>query len=412
MTSTIGDPDIVSGLRARADLTTNREDTDFERGIALLDPNTNPRTLITMEMGKEQVGTGDFHWFEDQLFPEVGQINYGTGYNSSATGLVVDDQTIFAIGDVVMDNNTRETMLVTSTAATYIGVIRDYGQSTEGWTALADTIADNDYIFVIGNAFENGHPFPAMRSTKEIDYVNYLQDFRTPAGVTEFHKNSNQRGEQDWPFQLRKAGISHMRKIELATWWGKPYRGDKGAYDSSTGNTAPGVTAGFNHMIGQYGPTNQKLDETDLTIDEFIDFMEYVFQYGSSTKLCFCPPSLRTFMDKVGISKLNTFTKDTLLGMAVSRWLSSHGEVIFVTHKMFTNPDSAVYKYAFFLDAEELKWKQHQIDGATQLREPLGYKETGGTTVYKQEYQTIGGTKMGAIAHHARLRWKTYSLAA
>lgn len=397
-------PTMVEGERARADLTTNREDTDFEDGIAVLDPNENPNTKITMDMGRIQSQTIDKRWFEDELVPETDQIDFGTGYDSSSGTIDVDNGNRFGVGDLVMHNKNREVMLVTAVNSDVLTVTRDLGQSTEGWTAKAGNMADNDFVTVIGNAFEQGHPLPVIRSTKEVENFNYCQDVRTPMGISEVSAASAHRGEQDDILQLRKIGLSHMRKLEYLTFWGKPFRGDKTYFETS--NTAPTTMGGINHYIDETGLANQKLDETEITSDEFQDYMEQVFEYGSAEKMCYCTPRLRTALDKWGITKLNTFESTRMLGMKVDVWQSSHGTVIFKTHKQLKNPETTDWLYNFFIDAARLRWVTFSNIGSTQLRKLDPYKATG-ETGEKQEMQTIGCIMFGLVPTHARLRFKT-----
>ncbi len=405
-----GSPTVSTGPRDRTTsyITSDREDTDFETGIALLDPNENPATSVVMDTSKGTVETIDFHWFEDELVPEIDTTNDATVVTAT-TDIVVDNISRFAVGDIVRVELTGETMLVwgvaVTTAAT-IDVTRDYGQSSEGWTSLADSIADGSTLRIIGNAFEQGHPLPTIRSTVEVVYTNYCQDFRTPFGISEVSAAAAHRGEQDWPYQRMKAGITHSRKLELSFWWGKPYAGDKGYYSASALNKNPGVMGGVDHYIREFSPSDQKKDEDEITSEEFQDFMEWVFQYGSSSKVCYCAPRLRTALDRWGISKLNTFTKDTMYGMDVGTWLSSHGTVIFVTHKMFTKPAATDYYYAFFLDLPEIKYNSYSHIGSTRLRRLKPYEATG-ETGKKEEYQSIAGIKFGLAPKHARLRFKT-----
>ena len=400
-------PTMVAGVRARADLSTNREDSEFERGIAVLDPNENPFTLATQDMQKAGSATIDYNWLEDELVPETDTINYGAGYDAASTALIVDNGTRFALADLVMHNASREVMLITAISTNTLTVIRDYG-SAEGWTEYDGAPADGEYLTVIGNALEQGHPIPTIRSTKEVQLTNYCQDQRTPIGISEVAAASAMRGEQDWPLQRRKAGISHQRKLEYQNFWGRPYVGDKGLYldADSPSNAAPTMGGGINHFIAENAPAAQKLDETELTSDEFQDSMEQVFEYGSGLKFCYCPPKLRTALDKWGITKLNTFVRDTVYGMAVGRWLSSHGEVVFITHKMLKNPESTDWLYSFALDMEEVKWIQFSNIGSTRLRMLEPYKATG-ETVMKEEYQSITCIKFGMAAKHFRWRFKT-----
>ena len=408
----VGNPDMIQGVKARTDFSTNREDTDYATGIALLNPNENPFTLATMDMGRDNAATIDYHWFEDELCPEQDQVNYSTGYNSTATTIAVDNGDRFAAGDLIKHQTTGEVMFVASVSSDDLTVIRDYGQDetgNDGWAAKADALVDNDYLEYIGNAFEQGHTLPAIRSTKEVEYKNYCQDQRTPLGISEVADATRQRGRDDLPFQEEKASITHMRKLERQNIWGKPYAGTKAYWAGTDDNSVrPATGGGINHFIETYAPAANKKDEDDLTESEFQDFLEVVFEYGSATKFCYCPARLRTALDKWGISKLNTFTKETMYGMNVAQWLSSHGTVVFVTHKMLKQPQTGQYRYAFFLDMEELEWITFQKIGSTRLRKMNPYSATG-ETGKKEEYQTLSCIKFGMPAKHSRLRFKTFS---
>jgi hypothetical protein len=404
---TIAVATMVSGMRARASLSTNREDTDFETGIALLDPNENPFTLMTMQMGKDTSATIDTHWFEDELVPEFDTVNYGAGYDASSTDIIVDNGDRWAVGDLGRHDLNNEVFLVTAISSNTLTVDRDYGQA-EGWTAQAGAIADGDYLTILTNAFEQGHPLPAMRSTLEVEYKNYCQDVRTPLGISEVAEAAAHRGEQDWPFQRRKAGITHQRKLEYMNIWGMPYVGDRAYYVSGTGNTAPSAAGGINYFINRYTGADRKKDEDDLTQDEFQDWLEYLFEYGSETRFGFCAARLRTAFDRWGISKLNTFSTDTVMGMAVAKWLSSHGTVVLKTHKMLKRRQSTDYFYSFFLDFDEFTWVTYANIGSTRLRVLKPYEATG-ETGKKEEYQTIGCVRYGMAEKHGRLRFKTIS---
>ncbi len=395
-------PTMVAGTRATANFSTNQWKLDFAEGIALLDPNENPFTLVTMKMGRGTTGNIKHFWLEDQLVPETDQVNYSTDIGSSGTSIVVDNGDRFKVGDLVMHNATKEVMLVSSVSANTLTVIRDYGQGSESWTALADTISDNDYLTIIGNAFEQGYQLPAIRSTKTTERYNYCQDQRTPLGISEIAAAAALYGEQDWPWQMRKAAITHQRKLEYQNIWGKPAPGDMGLSSSGTGNTDPTTAAGIWHYMTEYADSSRKVSQTDLTQSEFLDFIEAGFEYGSSQKIMLCPPLLRTALDYWGISKLNTFSEKNLYGMNVAKWVSSHGTIIFITHKMLKDPGSDGY-FAFLLDMKNIRWITYSNIGSTRFRELDPYKATG-KTIKQAEFQTISCIELKLPDTHAVLK--------
>lgn len=404
----VGSPTMIGATRATDDFATNRLDIDFQKGIALLDPNENPFTLMTMDMSKGVSMTIQKSWWEDELVPEIDTVN-GT-ITAGITALVVDNGDRFAVRDLIMHNagaSGREVMLVVAISSNTLTVIRDYGQA-EGWTAQVDSITDGAYLTKIGNASQQGDVTPASLSTVEVEYKNYCQEQRTPFSITEVADASRVRGEDDWPFQERKAGITHDRKLEYQNIWGMAYAGDGKLFDGThDSGDKPATGGGINYFITRYGAAAQKLDETEITSDEFQAWMEDVFEYGSATKFCYCPGILRTALDKWGISKLNTFTTTTSFGMAVGTWVSSHGTVHFITHKMLKNPAAPTdWYYSFILDMEQVSWITFQKIGSTRL-DTLDEKKATGATKMTKEYHTYGCVKFGLVPTHNRLRFKT-----
>lgn len=400
----------VQGAASRATIATTREDTDYARGILLLERNINPLTLLTMDMGHESVDTIDFHWFEKDLVGLKTQINNGAGYTSVATALVVDDASIFVPGDLAKVADSNEVMLVTASvvATNTITVTRDYGVS-EGWTALKTALVDNDFLINVGSVYQQGFPTPVIKRQVEVDTFNYCGDIRTALGWSDIVDMSRLRGERESTIEERAKAIEHAERMELMNFWGKPYAGDKVLNESETYAVGASVAGGVNHFIETAGPAAQKLDESEITQDEFQDFLENVFEFGSGIKWCYTDPALRTAIDKWGISKLNTFTTEEVFGMKVGRWLSSHGEVVFVTHKLLKQPQSGEWKYSFFLDMDVLGWRTLRNGGMTSMT-TLDVRRASGKTLIKKELRTIQGIKFGQAARHARLRFKTFAL--
>lgn len=377
-------------------------------GVLLLERWKNPMTLLSKQIAGYQADTVDVHWWEDQLVPYDTQINYGTNYNSSATGFEVDDATVFVVGDLVRIVDTDEVVLVTtmSDSGDWIGVVRDYGQ-TEGWTARAAAVNDNYYLHRIGSAYEQGYPIPSIVSTQVTEVKNYCQDIRSAFGFTDIVRDTKQRGEDDAALQERKKAIEHTEKIEMINFFGQPYAGDKGLYSSTTGNTAPTVAGGINYFLVNENNSNLLKDETDLTMFEFQAYLEHLFDKGSNEKFMFCPPALLTGLEQWGITKMTTYARQKVLGMPITTWDSPHGIVHFVKHDMLKAPASTLYNYCFGLDMDKLGIVTIP-NGITKLVS-LDLRHSTGETMTKKEYQTIQCIYLKQPLAHGRLRFKTVS---
>ena len=394
----------IVATRSRSDFSTNREKLDFAERIALLDPNENPFTLMSLKFKRKTSGNVKHSWLYDEYVPESDTVNGAA--TTAETALTVDNVTYTATGDILRLNASNETVLVTAISSSTLTVTRDYGATSGAYTARAATVDDGAYFTIIGNAFEAGHQLPTAKSTKEIQLDNWCQTQRTPFAITEIADAAAVRGEDDWPFQARKSGITHQRKLEYQHIWGSPMPGDAGLSSSGTGNDAPAAAGGIWHFLtggtGFSGTgTDRLVEQADITQSEFEAFLEPAFEYGSAQKVMFCAPILRSALDHWGISKLSTFVNDKVFGMDVSRWQSAHGTIVFVTHKMLKDPGSDG-AYNFLVDMDDISIVTYSNIGATQLRMLDPYKATGETTK-KAEYTTISCLELRVPKKHACL---------
>jgi hypothetical protein len=279
----------------------------------------------------------------------------------------VDDGNAFTAGDLVMVNASKEIMLVTAVSTNDLTVTRDYGEGgTPGYVARADSINDDAWLTIIGNAFEQGHPLPNIKNFAEVERTNVVQDLRTPFGVTEIVAATAQYGENDWPYQMRKKGVEHLRNWERQNVQGVAVTSDRTLYASS--NTAPGTAAGIDFYIREYAAAGRKISQTELTQSEFLSALRVIFANGSQNKLLLASPLLREAMDFWGISKLNTFVAGTVMGMKINRWESSFGTVAIVTEEILRAPAATEGETSYFIDLDNVKLCYLQGIGNTRLR--------------------------------------------
>ncbi len=121
-------------------------------------------------------------WIEDALLPNKGTVNQTvfTPDPESATGIFVDDASVFKIGDLVRPGQSGEVMLVEAvdTGSNVLGVFRGYGATT------AETLADNMELFILGNAALEGDDAPDARFSNRIRKSNYTQIFTSGIDVS------------------------------------------------------------------------------------------------------------------------------------------------------------------------------------------------------------------------------------
>tara|TARA_R110000737_G_scaffold120671_4_gene153077 strand:- start:100148 stop:101320 length:1173 start_codon:yes stop_codon:yes gene_type:complete len=121
-------------------------------------------------------------WIEDALLPNKGQINQSSFSPSpqAAVAIVVDELSMFRVGDLVRPGGTGEVMLIVgiNEGGTQIVVTRGYGSTT------AATLADNMELHILGNAALEGDDAPEARFSNRVRKSNYTQIFTSGIDVS------------------------------------------------------------------------------------------------------------------------------------------------------------------------------------------------------------------------------------
>jgi hypothetical protein len=316
-------------------------------------------TYVSKKVGTVAAKQPKHSWLEDVLQPEVDQVNLGGGYTSVATGVVVDNISYYAVGDLVRVARTNEVVKVTDKSAVgsaFIVVARNYPGVGSTATGYNVALVDNDYLQIFSNVNEEGATSPTAKSTVEVQYDNYTQIVRTVFDVTETERNSLMNGEQDLPFQTRKKGIEHSRKLEYMFKFGLP-----GVLTGTNGKPER-TAAGCWWFIKQYAPAAQVVTQAILTEGEFNDWLRACFRYGSAQKMLYAAPLILSAIEKWGMAKLNLMTGNSTYGLNITKWVSPHGTLGIVNDKMLEGPDASTNAaigggaMAFILDMKDVKY--------------------------------------------------------
>lgn len=121
-------------------------------------------------------------WIEDSLLPNKGRVDQTvfTPDPESATGVFIDDASVFRVGDLVRPGQSGEVMLVeiVDTGNNLLGVVRGYGATT------AATLADDMELHILGNAALEGDVSPDALFSNRVRKNNYTQIFTAGIDVS------------------------------------------------------------------------------------------------------------------------------------------------------------------------------------------------------------------------------------
>lgn len=300
---------------------------DMSEKIAELEPNASPLITLTKKMKRRRVVTNpEFNWMEQDPGNRWDAINNGTGYNNSATVWAVDNAGYFRVGDIVQVPRTTEVVLVTNVDNTEntITVIRGWGGSTTA------PLVDDDPIVILGNANEEGAKLREIKTTEPVKKTNYTQILRTPVGVTNTLAATSTYGPKAMAYYRHLDGINHAIDMERTMWMGKK---GKDIHNGKPRRTTGGILEFLTENVLDVSAISGGLTE-----QAFTEWLEDVFRYGSSEKILFACGRLCTIIDLWAQNKLKTVPGERTYGVKIKEYVSSHGTLYIVKHKLFEGP--------------------------------------------------------------------------
>ena len=304
---------------------------DMSEKIAELEPNASPLITLTKKMKRRRVVTNpEFSWMEQDPGNRWDTINNAAGYNNSAKVWAVDNAGYFRVGDIVQVPSTTEVVLVTNVDNTNntITVIRGWGGSTTA------PLVNDDPIVILGNANEEGAKLREIKTTEPVKKTNYTQILRTPVGVTNTLAATSTYGPKAMAYYRHLDGINHAIDMERTMWLGKK---GKDIHNGKPRRTTGGILEFLTENVLEVS-ANSGGNSGGLTEQAFTEWLEDVFRYGSSEKILFACGRLCTIIDLWAQNKLKTVPGERTYGVKVKEYVSSHGTLFIVKHKLFEGP--------------------------------------------------------------------------
>lgn len=383
---------IISGTRGTKNINQDQRKYDISDKLWMIDADYATLAFFVRKLNKQKATDPEFRWFEKESPSRYDAINNATGYTSTDTTLTVDDGTKFREGMVIQDVSTGEQMRVTGVSGNDLTVVRGWG------TTAATSIADNDVIVILGNATAEGENVPTAITSTPVKKVNYLQIFREPMSVTETEDATELYAGGNDLAQLRREHLQlHLKDIERAFFFGEPK-------EDTSGSQVVRATGGLRYWI-----TTNVVTQTDLTNAEFEAWIRDVFKKGGDKKMGFLSPLIASAVNSWAAGKLQMFPKDKTYGIAISNYLSIHGELNFVVEKMFAE-NSTYNGYAFAVDMERVAYRYLGGNGKNRDTKLLKNRQNPGEDKIIEEYLSEVGLQLMTEDRHGFLKGvQTYS---
>lgn len=394
-------PGSILGMFKASDFTAGNRPNDWRSRYLFLEPNgMAPLTALTSRMRSESASDQEFKWqtksYQSQTAAVTGRFT-DTGLSVAYTSGGVKGDTLYMrmaeasaehfrsqhevllrdASHLDVDVRAKVTTVVRNGASSYIGVklleADDNGAATD--------LSDCDTAIVIGNINPEGGALPDAITYNPVEWVNYVQTFRTPLDITRIARRTQIRGGNEYAEKKRESFQYHMKEIELGLVWGIKTKelGSNGAYEYTT--------QGLVDMIRENVPLNTSDYSRDSNFSgqnwitggrKFLNtYFERMVREGGQTRLVFCGTGALLGIDELanvhGYQKLEPMQIE--FGLRVTQWVMPVGTFYLYTHPLFSQQDTMrnsmlvcsmedmIYKHIDDTDFYECPEKQVSTNG-------------------------------------------------
>lgn len=314
-----------------------------------------------------------FDWRTMALPGRRNQVNNGgAAYDANTTSIVVDDASVYPIGHLIVSETTREVMLVTARnlGTNTLTVVRGIGATNGGVAAAAGSVANDEWLAVIGSAAGEGSRAMAFRAATLAPAWNYTQRFKetvlfsgTVAGSSTEHQHPREYE------RLQKFQIA-IRNIERALMFGS--RG--------TATNADGETVHATHGLFNAISTNRVVGIGNITRNNVNDvYAPALFRTGSKRKLAICGTTAKAMLSRIFRGNEQRSPGEMRGGVPVTTIDTDFGTLDLTLSRAF---EGAFAGAVLIVDVSE----------ATRLR-PLGRPANKRTPALTGQLQLVEGTQ-------------------
>ena len=335
-----------------------------------------PLAALTAKMKSKEVSEDPvFHWFEKDIPVFVIYINNAAGYALGATSLLVDDAAGTGMayrlraGHQVRVDRTGEIMWVTTDPAnaTTLTVVRGMGSTA------AAALLDNDSLTVLGTVHGENADVPTAVNHVGLPFSNTCQIFREPFQLSGTANSTKLRTGNAYQEKKLDALESYNMQLEMAFWFSQ-YQitsgqivGGTGLPERATGGIFEYITSHAMDAAAGAGGLPGTAVANQVTMDEFENGLETLFQYGSNEKLAFCGSGALLVMQK--LQRLNSTIQivpgNDKFGLGMTKWITPFGTLNLINHSLFSiHP---VHRYTLAcIDINNLRYR-YMKDRDTKL---------------------------------------------
>jgi hypothetical protein len=288
---------------------------EMMQNVAVLETSSKPLTTVMNNLEKVvATDTPEPQHAEDELLPTIDLVN--GAHTAADVTIAVDNPVFYLVGDILHIPRTGENMRVTSApGVSPITVTRGIGQTPPA------ALNDDDPIWILGCALEEGASSRLALNTLEIPFTHYCQIIRNSIEGTGTQLATRQLGG-DYEDQAEKKLIEHKKQMEYFFKFG---RSDRRTVNGEYMRTMGGI---FERIQINRFAVNGVLGEGAWEAG-----LEAGFQFGSARKLFIAAPRVLRAISNFARNRLITVPEDESYGLVMRRYESHSGTVDLVSDR-------------------------------------------------------------------------------
>lgn len=371
----------VVGMKGTGSWSADERPKNYREVILLLYPNTKAAlTAILGKLTEEPTDDPEFKIFLKGIPSQRAVVNGAqTNVDTAIELTTAGDYLKFKPGHAVMNERTLEVMWVTATASNVLTVVRGKGQ------VVGTAMNNGDGLLILGSHYPEGASLPSAIAYDPTVVSNYTQIFRTVVDLTRTTRNTRLRTGDPSKEGKREALELHGIEMEKAFFFG----GSVEDLSAQPDRTTKGIVNFLSSNVKDFAGT--------VSVDTWENFLEDVFESGSSEKLCLLGNRALNVLNKV--ARINAVVqiapKSDTYGMNILTWVTPFGTLQLKQHPLFSeNP--TFNSWGFVLDTAKLKYRP--LKGSdTQY---LTNRQNPGDDAQKDEYLTECGLELAFEQAH------------
>ena len=343
---------MTMGVMNTSNITTDLANKSFASMITRLMPNGNaPLFGLTAMLPTETASQIEHGFFtKTMIFPEM-HLD-GAIADATTNTFTVDSTTHILPGMIMRVNSTFENVLIDQViSATQVKVTRGVG------TVAAAAIADDIYLYQVGNAFEESSLRPNANNIYPVRITNLTQIFRNTWALSESTRSTMViAGETNVAESRQDCAAFHASDIEKNIFFGQKYQGTRNGQPFRTMAGFEATVSDLTLYPSSYSAANVTTAGATTNYTQLETALDPMFNQttdpkGSNDRLLFVGGTARVVLNNIG--RLNgtyqMMDGQTSYGLQFSTFKLARGTVRLIEHPLF-NTNSTWSKMAVAVD--------------------------------------------------------------